>query len=127
MDVFHLLVGLLLLSKLTKQERIATLYDWFTCFEDEADSGLEEDDFLLPLKTIMNSVMVVTLKNDLTDEEIQIIRDEICQEMEKSRKASIAKKESEEDSKNTAVTGAGSTGGTKVETKTSIDVKKPVR
>ena len=52
MDVFHLLVGLLLLSKLTKKERIKTLYEWFTCFEDEADPGLEEDDFLLPLKTI---------------------------------------------------------------------------
>ena len=90
MDVFHLFVGLLLLSKLSKKERIQLLYFWFTCFEDEEDPGLEEDDFLLPLKTIMNTVMVVTLKNDLTDHEIQIIRDEICQEMLRARDLSAA-------------------------------------
>ena len=90
MDVFHLFVGLLVLSKLSKKERIQLLYFWFTCFEDEEDPGLEEDDFLLPLKTIMNTVMVVTLKNDLTDHEIQIIRDEICQEMLRARNLSAA-------------------------------------
>ena len=38
----------------------------------------------------MNTVMVVTLKNDLTDYEIQIIRDEICQEMLRARELSAA-------------------------------------
>jgi hypothetical protein len=127
MDVFHLLVGLLLLSKLTKKERIKTLYEWFTCFEDETDPGLEEDDFLLPLKTIMNSVMVVTHKNDLTDEEIQVIRDEICQEMEKARALSNMDKENNESAKNGVSVGGSSTGGTKAETKTNVDAKQTVK
>ena len=82
-DAIQLLVSMLLLSNLSKKSRIETLYQWFSFF-DEDEEGLEKDDLLLPIKTIMNSVMVCTDVNDFSDDEIQHIRDEICVEIDKS-------------------------------------------
>jgi microtubule-associated protein-like 6 len=90
-DAIQLFVAMLLVSSLSKKNRVQLLYSWFAFF-DEDNIGLDKDDLLLPVKTIMNAIKICTNLQDLTDDEVHQIRDEICEEIDRSVQSRTPKK-----------------------------------